>query len=206
MAPGVGGAPRKGDPSGSPEAVPADACGWGRQEALQGPQAKARAGWGALPGGAGSQGRGMQAPLEKGRFRGFQHGCSPGDSTSPPKARPRSPWRPKGQDWVPPPHGQQREAWRGRPASCSRLHPENLRVPFLQGQRARPRWQVGEERQNGRRQAGKAAENLRRLTWARRHRQQHVRAAHPHARRGARAQLRGQRELAASACPGGPGC
>ena len=83
MAPGVGGAPWKGDPSGSPEAVPADACGWGRQEALQGPQAKARTGWGALPGGAGSQGRGVQAPLEKGRFRGFQHGCSPGRMTAP---------------------------------------------------------------------------------------------------------------------------
>ena len=55
------------------------------------------------------------------------------DSTSPPKAYPRSPWRPKGQDWVPPSHGQQREARRGRPASCSRLHPENLRASFLRG-------------------------------------------------------------------------
>lgn len=37
VVPGVGCAPWKGDHSGSPEAVPADPCGWVSQEAPQGP-------------------------------------------------------------------------------------------------------------------------------------------------------------------------
>ena len=155
MAPGVGHAPRKGDPSGSPEAVPADACGWGSQEALQGPQPKARA---VAAGGpcqeACTQGRPVQAPLEKARFHGFQHGHSSGRMTAPyPPGLSPEPLGAKGTDWVSPSHGQEREARQGKPASCSRLHPENLRASLpqgqQQGQRARPRWRVGEERQRG---------------------------------------------------------
>lgn len=41
VVPSVGCAPWEGDHSGSPEAVPADPCGWVSKEAPQGPQPKA---------------------------------------------------------------------------------------------------------------------------------------------------------------------
>lgn len=154
MAPGVGCAPGKGDPSGSPEAVPADACGWGSQAALQGPQPKARAGrgWGGACQEAHAQGRAVQAPLEKGRFHGFQHGHSSGRMTAPhprPKLVPRALGSHRDRLGVSIPRTGEVGA-AGRPASCSRLHPENLRASLPQGQQARPRGRVGEERQSGR--------------------------------------------------------
>ena len=157
-----------------------------------------------------TQGRPVQAPLEKGRFHGFQHGHSSGRMTAPyppPPSLSPEPLGAKGTDWVSPSHGQEREVRRERPASCSRLHPENLRASLPQGQRlgqrARPRWWVGEggEAERAQRRLGKAAANLRKLTWVQRHREQHVRAADPHARRGARAQLGRETAGWAQPCP-----
>lgn len=59
MVLGVGGAPWKGDHSGSSEAVPTDSCRWGRQEAPPGDQPKAGS---PSQEEVRAQGRGIQAP------------------------------------------------------------------------------------------------------------------------------------------------
>lgn len=112
MVPGIGHAPWKGDHSGSPEAIPADPCGWGSQEAP----------WSSSPRqGVPSQiktrahGRGIWAPL-KGKY-GFQATWTffwGNDNASPPKVLPQ-PFGAKGAGLVSPFSVWETEAQQGKP-------------------------------------------------------------------------------------------
>ena len=133
MVPGIGRAPWKGDHSGSPEAIPADPCGWGSQEASwslsprQGvpsqrvpSQIKTRA-----------HGRGIWAPL-KGKY-GFQATWTflwENDNASCTKGLPQ-PCGAKGAGLVSPFSVWETEASRGSPASRSGVHPPHPRASLL---------------------------------------------------------------------------
>lgn len=125
MVPGIGRAPWKGDHSGSPEAVPADPCRWGSQEALQGPQPKER----GNP--FQEEGRGIQAPLKKIWFP-KPNGHSSGRMTTPhPQSLSTEPFGAKGAG-----------------LGISTLRTGRLAQQGKPCLQARPRDGVGEERQS----------------------------------------------------------